>query len=570
MDAEFFLKQFGHLAQSEGGIKKLRDVILQLAVRGKLVEQNPADEPAEMLLKKIEVEKKRLVKEESKGKHKAIIDSRKDKHPFTIPSSWRWVKFPQIVHFSMGKTPSRDNASFWASGDYPWVSIADLKHLSTISHTKEKISKLAADNCFSGQIAPKGSLLMSFKLTIGKTSFLDMDAFHNEAIISIFPYIDEIKFFMFWALSGIDLTKDQSNAIKGNTLNREIIENLLFPLPPLSEQKRIVSRINELMALCDKLEAEQKAQATLKTQAVKSTLHHITDAANSKEFASSFNILTNKFGPWFDDLSNVKNLRATILQLAVQGKLVPQNPADEPASELLKRIETEKKRLVKEGKIKASKPLPAIKGSEAPFELPKGWEWARLDNLATLITKGSSPKWQGVDYLDKGLLFITSENVGAYELLLHKRKYVDPKFNEIEPRSILQKNDILMNIVGASIGRTAIYNIDEIANINQAVCLIRIVQNIVDNQFFLHFCNSNHCINQMFDKQVDNARANLSMGNIAKFAVPIPPLAAQKRIVTKVDELMKLCDQLESQITQSQTLNAHLMDSLIHRITEAA
>ena len=163
----------------------------------------------------------------------------------------------------------------------------------------------------------------------------------------------------------------------------------------------------------------------------------------------SLEALFEQFELLADAPNGVQKLRELILQLAVQGKLVPQDPNDEPASVLLERIEAEKKRLVKEGKIKKSTNILPIKTNEVPFELPSGWEWVSLEKLCEVITKGSSPKWQGVNYVDKGngILFITSENVRNYSLNLEEPKYVEDKFNEIEPRSILRRNDILMNIV---------------------------------------------------------------------------------------------------------------------------
>jgi type I restriction enzyme S subunit len=163
-----------------------------------------------------------------------------------------------------------------------------------------------------------------------------------------------------------------------------------------------------------------------------------------------------------------------------------------------------------------------------------------IDELSDLVTKGSSPTWQGIKYTDNinDVLFITSENVGSYNLLLDKRKYLQIEFNEIQPRSILQKGDILMNIVGASIGRTAIFDIEINANINQAVCLIRLKRSKIDLKYALHFFNSPRCINLMFDNQVENARANLSMGNIKKFLIPIPSMETQRKISNKLDLLM--------------------------------
>lgn len=291
-----------------------------------------------------------------------------------------------------------------------------------------------------------------------------------------------------------------------------------------------------------------------------------------KEFVRKFKA-TDEFSVLSSELQQqttlIKKLRQSILQEAVQGNLVPQNSKDEPASILLEKIKAEKQKLIAEGKLKKEKPLPPIAKVEIPFELPKGWAWCRLGEVVDLITKGSSPTWQGVNYVDKEeVLFVTSENVDSYKLDLTKRKYVEFKFNDIEPRSILQRGDFLMNIVGASIGRTAIYNIDELANINQAVCLIRKSTKYIDSSFLLHFFNSPICISYMFDKQVDNARPNLSMGNISKFLIPLPPLSQQQRIVKKVEELMSLCDQLEKEVSNSTLQVEQLMQSVLREAFE--
>jgi type I restriction enzyme S subunit len=271
------------------------------------------------------------------------------------------------------------------------------------------------------------------------------------------------------------------------------------------------------------------------------------------------------------ELYGIKKLRELILELAVRGLLVPQNQNDEPANVLLDKVASEKALLVKNGKIKKQKPLPPIGKDEAPFELPGEWAWVRLESLSHLITKGSSPKWQGVAYTEnpEDILFVTSENVGVNCLLLDKKKYVEKHFNEVEPRSILKKGDILMNIVGGSIGRTAVYDIDDLANINQAVCLIRVFGEIIEKEYLLKFFNSETCRGYMFDKQVDNARANLSMGSVSKFVIPLPPIEEQSRVVAKVDELMALCDQLEQQ--QESSISAHqtLVATLLATLTNA-
>jgi type I restriction enzyme S subunit len=267
-------------------------------------------------------------------------------------------------------------------------------------------------------------------------------------------------------------------------------------------------------------------------------------------------------------LSLVKKLRQQLLQDAVQGKLVEQNKKDEPASELLKKIKAEKEKLIADKKLKKEKELPTIKPEEIPFEIPDNWSWCRLGEICDTITKGSSPNWQGVQYVDeaKGILFITSKNVDSFKIDLTKATYVEEKFNEIEPRSILKKGDLLTNIVGASIGRTALFDLDVIANINQAVCILRIEHHLINKDYLLNLMNSDLALKMMFESQFAPGRANLSMGNIASFTIPIPPLTEQIRIVQKVDELMQYCNKLEASIKQSESQNEKLLQQVLREV----
>ena len=245
----------------------LRKSILQEAIQGRLVSQDSSDESANDLLQRIKEEKQRLVKE-GKLKKSALTDSViykgddnkyyeqigkqckdiTDQIPFDLPDSWAWTRLSTIVRMTIGKTPPRGEQSYWSNGIYPWVSISDMSEGGIISETKEKVSEYAANNVFSA-ISPKGSLLMSFKLTVGRTSILGMDAFHNEAIITIYPYLcnDNImKMFLFKLLPILSKNGDSKDAIKGKTLNSKSLANLLIALPPIAEQQRIVAQIERL------------------------------------------------------------------------------------------------------------------------------------------------------------------------------------------------------------------------------------------------------------------------------------------------------------------------------------
>ena len=245
----------------------LKKSILQEAIQGRLVPQIAEEGTARELLEQIRQEKQKLV-EEGKLKKAALTDSIiykgddnryyekidqqckdiTEEIPFEIPENWEWARLSSIVRMTIGKTPPRGEQSYWNNGIYPWVSISDMYEGGITSETKEKVSEYAANNLFSA-ISPKGSLLMSFKLTVGRTTILGIDAYHNEAIITIFPYLSNdniMKMYLFKLLPILSTNGDSKDAIKGKTLNSKSLANLLIPLPPLQEQQRIVAQIERL------------------------------------------------------------------------------------------------------------------------------------------------------------------------------------------------------------------------------------------------------------------------------------------------------------------------------------
>ena len=457
-----------------------------------------------------------------------------------------------------GGTPSKSNPDFW-NGDIPWASVKDLGKEKYIAKTQDYISHQGLDA--GSKLADEGDILICTRMGLGKIGIASCPVAFNQDLKSVKLTSGVSLDFFFNTYSTVKI-KGTGTTVEG--IKQEQLINYVIGLPSGNEQHQIVEKVDELMSLCDQLEQQSLTSLDAHQQLVETLLSMLTDSQNAEELAENWARISQHFDTLFNTEASIEALKQTILQLAVMGKLVPQDPNDEPASELLKRIDQEKAQLVKEGRIKKQKPLPPISDDEKPFELPEGWEWCRLETITELITKGSSPKWQGVSYTDNpnDVLFITSENVGSFKILLDSEKYVEKKFNEIEPRSILTHNDILMNIVGASIGRTAIFNMNRNANINQAVCLIRVINNSMLLSYLLNFFNSDICLSYMFDKQVDNARANLSMGNIAKFVLPIPPLNEQKRIVEHIDNLMSICDKLQSHLQSVQQIQLHLADAL--------
>lgn len=466
----------------------LKNAIFQLAVQGKLVPQDPNDEPASELLKRIKVEKERLIKEglvsiEKKHTPSPIAE---DDIPYDIPDTWCWVKFADIVTFYSGKTPERHTAEYWNNGECTWVSIADMVADGITVETKEKITKTALSDCFLEKMSPAGTIIMSFKLTIGKISVLGVDAVHNEAIISIFPFLDDatLKDYLFKVLPLVANGGDSKNAIKGKTLNSTSLSNLMIPLPPLAEQRRIVAKIEELMPLVEEYGKAEERLTVLNAE--------------------------------FPD-----KLRKSILQQAIQGKLTERNPADEPASELLTRIRAEKERLVKEGKIKKEKTLPPITEEEMPFELPDNWAWVRLGEI---INTSSGTNITASEMAKTDSLYPVYGGNGI-------NGYYD-KFN-------VPKDTLVIGRVGYYCGSVHLTKKD--AWVTDNALIVRFDNNNILTSFLqlmLTYAD--------LGKKSESTAQPLVTGKIIKpHIIALPPLAEQQRIVDRVNELLALCDELK-------------------------
>ena len=548
------------------GIARLRELILELAIRGKLVPQNKNDVSADILLSEIAEEKKQLTKQKLIKKTKKLPNVSDEEEGFSLPVGWAFARLNDIGDWGAGATPSRKNAEYYG-GKIPWFKSGELSS-DYISTSEETVTELALEKTSLRYNKIGDVLIAMYGATIGKTSILKVRGTTNQAVCACttFSGIYNVYLLTFLKASKKSFINNGSGGAQPN-ISREKIIHTVIGIPPLEEQKRIVAKVDELMALCDKLEQQETNNLKTHQLLVKSLLQTLTQAKDADELHAAWKRLEEHFDTLFCTEDSIEQLKQTILQLAVMGKLVKQDPNDEPASKLLKKIAAEKVQLIKEGKLKKQKSLPAISEEEKPFDLPLGWCFVRLLDLCETITKGSSPKWQGVSYTDNpsDTLFITSENVGSYELILSNKKFVENKFNELEPRSILQFGDFLMNIVGGSIGRTAFFNLSNSANINQAVCLIRAFNQFIEPNYLLHFFNSQICISYMFSKQVDNARANLSMSNISKFIIPLPSLNEQKRIVNKVSELFSICDSLKEKIIKSQEIKNKLSKTIVEK-----
>ncbi len=485
-------------------IQGLKDKILQLAIQGKLVAQDPNDEPASVLLERIKEEKDKLIKEGKIKKQKPLPEIKEEEKPFEIPESWEWVRFGNLVEFKIGKTPKRSNLDYWDNGKYPWFSISDIRDGETIYDSKERVSEKAYTDVFKEQISPKGTLIMSFKLSIGKMSILGVDGFHNEAIISIFPIYDSdetIKMYLFRIMKGLDILEDSKKAVKGATLNTTSLNSILVPLPPLAEQKRIVAKVDEIFALIDELDS------------------------NKEELLEVINLTRNQ-----------------VLQLAIQGKLVDQNPNDEPASVLLAKIKEERDKLVKEKKIKKQKPLPEITEEEKPFKIPESWEWVRLGEIGDWGA-GATPKRSNPKYYKNGTIpwIKTGELNDGY--IKHSEEYITEEAIKETSVRMNKIGDVLIAMYGATIGKLGILKIK--ATTNQACCACTPFNGVFNRYLFYYLLSQRE---NLKNKGEGGAQPNISKEKIVNYIFPLPPIAEQKRIVEKVDTIMNMLDELEKTI----------------------
>ena len=556
------LSNLNLLATAPGGVAKLRELILTLAVQGKLVPQDPADEPASVLLQKIRAEKDRLIAEGKIKRDKPLAEIGEEEKPFGLPAGWEWVRLGSLLPFRIGKTPPSKDPQYWADAGHAWVSISDMNHFGEVRETGRKITDKGA-SVFGYEPLPPGTLIMSFKLTIGKISLLRVPAYHNEAIVSFTPLNGLDSAFLKYMLPTVAKTGASKDALMGATLNTESLSNLVIALPPQSEQSRIVTRVEALMRLCDALEAKGQLEAAQHAQLVSTLLGTLTASTTPEELAAHWQRVAQHFDLLLDRPEAIDALEQTLLQLAVRGLLVPQDPTDEPASALLQKIRAEKDRLIATGQIKRDKPLPPITDEEKPFELPVGWEWVRLGFLLKKIGAGSTPLGGREVYVSSGVKFLRSQNVWDDGLRLDGVAFIKPEIHAKMAGTVVSANDLLFNITGASIGRCAVVPSDfDEANVSQHVTIIRAV--LPELNAFLHkVLVSRHVQQTVMDVQVGVSREGLSITKLGQFLIPVPPLAEQSRIVTRVTALRCLCADLRQRLAEREAVQARLAEALV-------
>ena len=536
------------LAGAPNGIKKLRELILELAVRGKLVPQDPSDEPASELLNLL-ITEARDTTGRGKAKRQALPEVCESEQPYILPNGWAWGRLGDVTEIldSLRRPVTKQDRK---PGPYPYYGASGVVDYVSAYIFDEPLVLVGEDGAKWG-VGERTAFSITGKTWVNNHAHVlrpKRDAVCDDYLV-------------------ISLTaQDLSQFITGMTvpkLNQARLTSIGIPLPPLAEQHRIVAKVDELMALCDRLEAQQADAESAHALLVQALLHSLTQATDAEDFAASWQRLAEHFHTLFTTEPSIDALKQTLLQLAVMGKLVPQDPGDEPASELLKRITEEKARLVAEGKLKKQKPLAEIAEVEKSFELPEKWEWVRLEEIAQVGT-GATPLRTNPKYFEPATInWVTSGETSQDHIHATEQK-VSPLALMETNLTVYPPHTLVIAMYGQGKTRGQISELLINACTNQACAAIQLFDQDESHRRYVKY---------FFVKSYDDirllaaggAQPNLNLGKIKETVLPLAPATEQHRIVAKVDQLMALCDQLKNRLTKARQLNEQLTTSLVEQ-----
>ncbi|EIK3167327.1 restriction endonuclease subunit S [Escherichia coli] len=549
------------------GIKKLLELILELAVRGKLVPQDPNDEPASELLKRIAAEKAELVKQGKIKKQKPLPEISEEEKPFELPDGWEWTTLTRIAEINPKIDVSDDeqeisfipmpliSTKFDGSHEFEMKKWKDVKKGYThFANGDIAIAKITP--CFENS---KAAIFSGLKNGIGVGT--------TELHVAR-PFSDIInRKYLLLNFKSPNFLKSGESQMTGSAGQKRVprlfFENNPIPFPPLQEQERIIIRFTQLMSLCDQLEQQSLTSLDAHQQLVETLLGTLTDSQNAEELAENWARISEHFDTLFTTEASVDALKQTILQLAVMGKLVPQDPNDEPASELLKRIAQEKAQLVKEGTIKKQKPLPPISDEDKPFELPDGWEWTNLPNLSANFQNGLSSRGSNVG---EDTIVIRLADIQNWRISYEDTRALKIT-KEMKEKYSMSVNDILIIRVNGSsdiVGRFILNKEQQQSCFcDHFIKMNFLCKNAIDCEYLTIISGS-----PLIRKKIENlfittaGQKTVNQTHISSLAIPLPPIKEQIKIVKKINELFGLIEALKASIKTAQQTQLHLADAL--------
>ena len=578
MNRAQLLIHFDRISEAPDAVPRLRRLILDLAVRGKLVEQDPNDERSSELLNRLQAAKARLVKRGGIRNPREVEPNYDENEIFTLPPPWAWCRLLEVGAIVGGGTPPSADADNFTNGGsgIAWLTPADLgKHTGLyVSHGARDLTPQGFRSS-SATLMPKGSVLFTSRAPIGYTAIAENDISTNQGFKSVVPFIPACNLYIavyFRAFRAWIQAKASGTTFR--EVSGKIVANLPFPLPPLSEQHRIVAKVDELMVLCDRLEAAQTERESRRDRVAAASLHRLNNGADAESFRDHARFHLRHLARLTTRPEHIQQLRQTILNLAVRGRLVAQDPKDEPAESILRRIHQARVRLYAEKKIPKPKDLPRVEDLGIPFVIPVRWNWTMLGMLCYQVSDGPhySPSYVS---RDEGVPFLSTRNVRLGGFDLTDLKYVSRKDHEEFCKRIRPEKGDILYTKGGTTGIARVNDLDFEFSVWVHLAVLRVAKKFLEPRYIELALNSPLCYEQSQAYTQGISNFDLGLTRMIKIVIPLPPLAEQHRIVAKVDQLMALCDQLEAQLTTTQSdsrrlLEAVLRDALAPALAQAA
>jgi type I restriction enzyme S subunit len=538
------------------GVKKLRKLIRELAVRGKLVSQDTNDEPASDLLSRLHAEKTQLIAEgrTKLGKPQPIISS--DEKPYSLPAGWKWIRLNDFVlRIISGGTPSKNVSEFW-NGDIPWASVKDLNVERFLETTEDHITKAGLEA--GSKLASKGDLLICTRMGLGKVAIAAVDVAINQDLkaLKLSSLIDINYFINFYST-----LKIIGSGMTVAGIKQDELLGYCIPTPPLEEQRRIVAKIDELMTLCDRLEAQHGDAADAHEKLVSHLLGTLTQSQSAADFNTNWQRIASHFDTLFTTEASIDALKQTLLQLAVMGKLVAQDANDEPASQLLKHIQAEKAKLIAEGKIKKDRLFVPSVERENPYTIPRSWKWVTLDEISQVGT-GATPLRTTFEYYNPPSISWVTSGETSHSFISETEQYVSALALQETNLTVYPRGTLIVAMYGQGKTRGQITELMIEACTNQACAAIQLYSDIESHRKYVKLFFEK-IYDEIRELAAGGAQPNLNLSKIKETLLPLPPLSEQYRIVVKIDELMNICDRLRLCITYAKQQQQKLADVLV-------
>ncbi|EBR0431461.1 TPA: restriction endonuclease subunit S [Salmonella enterica] len=545
------------------GIKKLRELILELAVRGKLVPQDPNDEPASVLLERIAAEKAELMKQGKIKKQKPLPEISEEEKPFELPVGWEWTRLINLGTWALGSGfPNVVQGN--SDKEILMCKVSDMNlegNEKFIVSTINTISKDLADE-YKIKTSEPGTIIfpkIGGAIATNKRRILVQETAIDNNCLGIKPCNAISGEWFYLILSALDMSKYQSGT-SIPAINQSVIGSIPIALPSLKMQEKILSYVITLMSLCDQLELHSLTSLDAHQQLVETLLTTLTDSQNADELTENWARISEHFDTLFTTEPSIEALKQTILQLAVMGKLVPQDPNDEPVEKLLSRAKTHQQKRIENKEIQKNKKIDGVPYPD--IQIPKTSSFILLNELA-FITKLAGFEYTNYFSLEDAgeVPVVRAQNVKAFNLKKDNLKFISYDVSKKLNRSALSTECLLMTFIGAGIGDTCIFEENKRWHLAPNVAKIEPFSDI-DSHYLNIYLNSFTGRNEIFKSLKATAQPSLSMSTIREIMVILPPLQEQKRIVKKTNELLALCDKINHYIQSAQQTQLHLADAL--------